>query len=155
MKLLSSEKGATLLELMIAIALILFLIASLLPTAVQFRKREMNWRQEIKMEQEAIRFFTYLENRNAHILGWNITGSSVTFEVNEQRTSSTIKRYIYKDGDRIAEVDSENRGYLILANMVQDVRFYSMDNGLHIELTLSTGEKVRIFHGVLYRSIEL
>lgn len=155
MKHFSSERGATLIELMIAISIILTLIAALLPTAIQVRKREMMWRQEIQLEQKAIRFFTYMENRNSNMLGWTIEGGSITIEVNKQRAGANIKRHIYKNGERIIERDAESGGNLILAQMVREIQYYEIGDNLHIELTLFTGDYVRVFYGVLSRSIEI
>ncbi len=155
MKLLSSEKGLTLLELLIAISLILILISTILPTVIQFREREINWRKDIQLEQEAIRFFTYLENRNSSILDWSIAGNSVTIRAYKMQSGPIIKRNIYKDGARIVEVDSMMGGYLILAQMVENIRYYEIGDQLHIELILTSGGRSRVFQGVLSKSINL
>lgn len=154
MRRICSEKGITLLEVLLAVSIILFIIATLLPSAIAIRKREMMWRHEHQIEQEAIRFFTYLENRNSNVVGWKINGDRVTLEVKKQRDGANVKRYVFKDGERIVEMDTENAGYIVLAQHVQNIRFYDSDNILQIELILSNSGTTRSFHGILSRSIE-
>lgn len=155
MRTLSSDRGITLFELLLAITIVSLLITSLLPTVIQFRKREINWREEVIMEQEAIRFFSYFENRNACVVNWSTSGTSVVIEVCEQRNGRTIRRQFYKDSmDRAVEVDAITGGYIIIAHLVKKVQFSVVDHYLNIELTLSNGGQTRIYKGVLTRSID-
>lgn len=154
MRQLFSQKGITLLEVMIALTIITLLIATLLPTAFQFREREANWRIEMQMEQEAIRFFTYLENRNACLVNFWIDNNRATIEVCNIRDGLTIKRRIYQDRDRLVEEDTIKRGYIIMAFMVQDVQFYQRGQDLLIKLILKNDNLQRSFTGILSRGIK-
>lgn len=148
------EKGFTLIELLLAISLVSILFASIIPTFIEFRKRESNWRAQIQMEQEAIRFFTYFENRNAGAKSWRIRNESVVIESSERRANKPITRLFYLDGSRIVETDIERGGFLILAQNVDSVHFQLINEALHIQLTLTDGKRTYKAMGILSRSLD-
>ncbi len=154
MKTFSSNKGFTLIELLLAISLISLFIATVIPSMLQFRQRELNWRDMMHLEQEAIRFFTYFENRNASAKTWNIQGNQITIELAEQRNGRPLIKRIYQLGDRIIETDIPMGGTLIMAQMVHDIRYTQNGSSINITLTLSKDGTSQMFHGVFMSSVE-
>lgn len=154
MKAFSSSKGFTLMELLVAISLICLFIATIIPTVIQFRQREINWRETMNLEQEAVRFFTYFENRLAGAKNWNVQGNQITVELSELRNGNSIQKRLYQLGDKTIETDIPMGGTLIMAQMVQSIQYISDGRILTILLTLSKGDVTETFQGVFLRSVE-
>jgi prepilin-type N-terminal cleavage/methylation domain-containing protein len=148
------NQGYTLLEVLIVISLLTLILAALLPGLLLFKNRESLWQKEINLGQEAIRFFTYLQNRNSCLLGWRVQSGVLTVEVCGQHNGRAIERQIYQSGARVVEVDRVNGGFLLLAHMVDDIQFIPQRDLLLIKLTLKKGRQIETFHGVLVRRIE-
>ncbi|MBE3553791.1 MAG: hypothetical protein IMW85_02055 [Thermicanus sp.] len=151
--LIKIERGFTLTEVILWLFLYSLLLTSLLPLFPLLREREEKLQREIAMEEESIRFYTYMENRNADVLTWRIyRPNSVTISTYDQLGG----RVFYQDGLRIAETknNASYGGYLILAFMVKEIRFLDEGDLLRMVLTLEKDGMTRTYEGVLPRYIE-
>jgi prepilin-type N-terminal cleavage/methylation domain-containing protein len=150
----ANQKGFSLLELMISLSILTMFIGIILPSLIMFREKQKLWQDEIAMEQEAIRFFTYMQNRSATVSNWIvISNQSVILETCEMVDSRYIRRQIYQFGDRIIERDVENNGTIILSHLVERVLFTKSNNLLDIQLTLRNRDHSRTYHGFITRRI--
>ncbi|WP_156920571.1 hypothetical protein [Thermicanus aegyptius] len=151
--LIKIERGFTLTEVILWLFLYSLLLTSLLPLFPLLREREEKLQREIAMEEEAIRFYTYMENRNADVLTWRIyRPNSVTISTYDQLDG----RVFYQDGLRIAETkkNASYGGYLILAFMVKEIRYLDEGDLLRMVLTVERDGMTRTYEGVLPRYIE-
>lgn len=146
------EQGFSLMEVMLSLFLFTLLLTSLLPLLPLLREREARLQEEIAIEQEAIRFFSYMENQNMNLSSWELRGP---YSVRIYTYGRGGKWYVH-DGFRIVEKDSSSYpgGNIYLAHDVRGIRFTSEDLFLIMEITLGSEEKKRDFRGILPRYTE-
>lgn len=149
----SGEKGITLLEVLISMTLFVCIVATLMPVIVNLKKHEILWREKMKIQQEAIRFFTYLENRNSCYDRADIQNQKLILYICRNESNSPKVRTLYFHEDKIYE-QQNGEGYIELAQHVQAIQYTIIDNGIEIQLTLSYGRTTETFTWTLRRHIE-
>lgn len=146
------EDAFSLMEMILTLFLFSLLLASLLPLLPILREREVDLAREIAMEEEAIRFYSYMENQHMNLTDWVIPSSSYSVTTYTYG-SPTAKKY-YHDGFRVVEVDVRRGGNLFIAHDVKSVLFIDDAPFLRIRLTLKRDDEMRTYEGVLPRYIE-
>ena len=139
-------------EMILSLFLFSLLLASLLPLFPILRAREVDLAREIAMEEEAVRFYSYMENQHMNLTDWVIS-SSANSVTTYTYGSPTAKKYDH-DGFRVVEVDVRRGGNLFIAHDVKSVLFINDPPFLRVRLTLMRDGEMRTYEGVLPRYIE-
>lgn len=148
-----NEGGYTLTEVLVTLMAFSLLAAAVLPFLLEFRERLDRWNIEMTLDQEALRFFTYIQNRNAGVRSWSMSGTTLILE-SSKKQGSPVRREYYLLGDHIIERDLADGGSILLALDVQNVQYAPSGDLLKILLTLKKGSHAKTYEGFLARSLE-
>lgn len=154
MEAINQEKGMTFFEVLVSLSILVSILALLLPVIVDIRQKNLSWQDQIKIQQEAMRFFAYLESRNSCYVKEQIQDQRLTLFVCRDGSATPIVRTITLANNKIFEQENGNTGYIELARHVQSVQYRSRDSGIEINVTLSLGNATDTFSWILRRNLD-